>query len=90
MPKDLYTINALIILVIYNAVLRASKAVINELKPGVSWIAMHKLANRITLEDLVKAGILKGDVDEMMKVCKQLYLQSCVLTSSKPENYNFL
>ena len=70
MPKDLYTINALIILVIYNAVLRASKAVINELKPGVSWIAMHKLANRITLEDLVKAGILKGDVDEMMKVCK--------------------
>jgi len=54
--------------VIYNAVLRASKAVIDALKPGVSWIAMHKLANRITLEDLVKAGILKGDVDEMMKV----------------------
>ena len=54
--------------VIYNAVLRASLAVIDELKPGVSWVDMHKLANRITLEDLVKAGILKGDVDEMMKV----------------------
>ena len=53
---------------IYNAVLRASLAVIDELKPGVSWVDMHKLANRITLEDLVKAGILKGDVDEMMKV----------------------
>merc|ERR1712077_158473 len=29
---------------------------------------MHKLANKIILEDLVQAGILKGDVDEMMKV----------------------
>ena len=74
---------------IYNAVLRASKAVIDALKPGVSWIAMHKLANRITLEDLVKAGILKGDVDEMMKVCK-LSHKSYVLISSKPENCNFL
>lgn len=54
--------------VIYNAVLRASRAVLDALKPGVCWVAMHKLANRITLEDLVKAGILKGDVDEMMKV----------------------
>ena len=68
LSKDFYVVNPLITLVIYNAVLRASKAVIDALKPGVSWIAMHKLANRITLEDLVKAGILKGDVDEMMKV----------------------
>ena len=55
-------------LVIYNAVLRASRTVTDTLKPGVCWVAMHKLANRIVLEDLVEAGILKGDVDEMMKV----------------------
>ena len=59
---------ALIILVIYNAVLRSNRAVIDALKPGVCWVTMHKLANKIVLEDLIKAGILKGDVDEMMKV----------------------
>ena len=53
---------------IYNAVLRANRVVIDTLKLGVCYVAMHKLANRIVLEDLVKAGILKGDVDEMMKV----------------------
>ena len=53
---------------IYNAVLRANRVVIDTLKPGVCYVTMHKLANRIVLEDLVKAGILKGDVDEMMKV----------------------
>ena len=45
---------------------------IDTLKPGVCYVAMHKLANRIVLEDLVKAGILKGDVDEMMKVILNL------------------
>lgn len=62
--------NPLIVLlaVIYNAVLRANKTVTDALKPGVCWVAMHKLANKIVLEDLVKAGILKGDVEEMMKV----------------------
>ena len=55
-------------LVIYNAVLRANRMVIEALKPGTCWVAMHKLANKILLEDLVKAGILKGDVDEMMQV----------------------
>ena len=57
---------------IYNAVLRANRGVIDTLKPGVCYVAMHKLANRIVLEDLVKAGILKGDVDEMMKVILNL------------------
>ena len=57
---------------IYNAVLRANRVVIDTLKPGVCYVAMHKLANRIVLEDLVKAGILKGDVDEMMKVILNL------------------
>lgn len=29
---------------------------------------MHRLADRVHLEELVKMGILRGDVDEMMKV----------------------
>lgn len=35
---------------------------------GVSWVDMHKLAERTELEELVKLGLLQGDVDEMMKV----------------------
>ncbi len=29
---------------------------------------MHRLAERTTLEELVKHGLLQGDVDEMMSV----------------------
>uniref|UniRef100_H2ZPY3 Xaa-Pro dipeptidase n=1 Tax=Ciona savignyi TaxID=51511 RepID=H2ZPY3_CIOSA len=35
---------------------------------SVSWVDMHLLADRVQLEELVKIGILHGDVDEMMAV----------------------
>lgn len=54
--------------VVYNAVLRANRAVFNALKPGVSWRDLHLLANRVVLEDLTAAGVLTGNVDEMMAV----------------------
>ncbi|XP_021925498.1 xaa-Pro dipeptidase isoform X3 [Zootermopsis nevadensis] len=53
--------------IIYNAVLNANKAVMNAAKPGVSWVDMHKLANRVLLTDLRDAGLLQGDVGEMME-----------------------
>ncbi|ORC92241.1 aminopeptidase P [Trypanosoma theileri] len=53
--------------IIYNAVLDAHNAVLKQLKPGVNWVDMHKLALRIMCEHLVKADILRGDVDTMMK-----------------------
>ena len=53
---------------VYNIVLAAQQAVFDAIKPGVSYVDMHLLAERTTLEGLVKAGVLKGDVDEMMKV----------------------
>ena len=76
--------------VVYNAVLRANRAVLAACAPGVVWSDMHLLANRllltkyidlrlslpsfdhdvarIVLEDLTAAGILQGNVDEMMSV----------------------
>ena len=36
--------------IVYNAVLRASRAVFDAIKPGVSWVDMHLLANRVVLE----------------------------------------
>lgn len=53
---------------IYEAVYKSSRAVMKALKPGVSWVDMHLLADRVHLEELKKLGLLKGDVEEMMKV----------------------
>ena len=53
---------------IYNAVLAARNAVMHAVKPGVSWVDMHELSYRTMLQCLKEGGLLKGDVDEMMKV----------------------
>lgn len=53
---------------IYNAVLKSSRAVMNAVKPGVNWVDMHLLSDRVNLEELKKIGVLTGDVDEMMEV----------------------
>ena len=52
--------------VIYNAVLKANRSVIAAIKPGVCYVDMHKLAERVELQELCNAGILKGDVEAMM------------------------
>ncbi|XP_073163983.1 xaa-Pro dipeptidase isoform X4 [Lepidochelys kempii] len=53
---------------IYEAVLKSSRAVMKAIKPGVAWPDMHRLADRVHLEELIKIGILKGNVDDMVKV----------------------
>lgn len=35
---------------------------------GVLWPDMHRLADRVQLEGLKDCGILKGDIEEMVKV----------------------
>ncbi|XP_010541025.1 PREDICTED: xaa-Pro dipeptidase [Tarenaya hassleriana] len=51
---------------IYNAVLDAHNSVVSAMKPGVNWVDMHRLAERVILESLKKGSILVGEVDEMM------------------------
>uniref|UniRef100_A0A4W3JYF4 Peptidase D n=1 Tax=Callorhinchus milii TaxID=7868 RepID=A0A4W3JYF4_CALMI len=53
---------------IYEAVLRSSRAVMQAVRPGVAWPDMHRLADRVHLEELTKIGILQGSVENMMKV----------------------
>lgn len=36
--------------------------------PGVKWSDMHRLADRVHLEELLKVGILTGSLEDMMKV----------------------
>jgi Xaa-Pro dipeptidase len=48
-------------------VLTAARNVFKALKPGVSWVYMHKLAERTILSGLKDLGCLNGDVYEMQK-----------------------
>lgn len=43
---------------VYESVLAAQVSVINELKPGVSWMDMHREAERQILKGLIKCGVL--------------------------------
>ncbi|CAH8492595.1 unnamed protein product [Dicrocoelium dendriticum] len=51
---------------VYEAVLDASRSVLAMLKPGVSWVDAHKLAEHTILKHLLTGGLLCGSVDEMM------------------------
>ncbi|KAA8596125.1 hypothetical protein FQN60_011416, partial [Etheostoma spectabile] len=53
---------------IYEAVLKSSRTVMAAIKPGVKWTDMHRMADRVHLEELVKIGILNGNVEDMLKV----------------------
>ncbi|KAK3085937.1 hypothetical protein FSP39_010986 [Pinctada imbricata] len=53
---------------IHDAVCKSNKAVLKAAKPGVCWVDLHKMADRIHLEELKKIGLVRGDVDEMVKV----------------------
>ena len=52
---------------IYELVLKANRAVMGIVKPGVSWVDMHLLAERIILEGLIELGILNGNLEEMQE-----------------------
>jgi Xaa-Pro dipeptidase len=53
--------------IVYETTLKANRAVLNAIKPGVSWVEMHLLADRVILEELKEAGLLVGDVEEMIE-----------------------
>ena len=43
---------------IYESVLNAQRSVLRELKPGVSWVEMHRVAEREILRGLIQCGVL--------------------------------
>ncbi|CAK9294035.1 unnamed protein product [Gordionus sp. m RMFG-2023] len=51
---------------VYESVLRANRSVVKMAKPNVTWLEMHLLAERVILEGLKGAGLLKGQIDGMM------------------------
>ncbi|MCL5261091.1 MAG: aminopeptidase P N-terminal domain-containing protein [Gammaproteobacteria bacterium] len=61
---------------VYEAVLDTQLAVIAMIKPGVKWGALQELAELKITENLVKLGILQGDVEELYakKACKKFFM----------------
>jgi Xaa-Pro dipeptidase len=51
---------------IYEIVLEANKTVIQNMKPGVSWVDMHRLADRIITQGLLNLGFLVGPLQELL------------------------
>lgn len=41
-------------------------AVQENAREGVSWVDMHKLANRVMLTQLRAGGLIVGEIDDMM------------------------
>ncbi|KAF9119572.1 hypothetical protein BGW39_000217 [Mortierella sp. 14UC] len=54
---------------VYEIVLQMQKAVIAALKPGVQWEDMHRLAAKIAVEGLQKAGAIKAEysIEELLE-----------------------
>eukprot|EP00960_Hanusia_phi_P039477 753915-Hanusia_phi.AAC.8 len=52
---------------IYEAVLDAKESVIARARPGVSWVEMHELTERIIAKHLLEIGVLKGNLEDIIK-----------------------
>ena len=52
---------------IYESVLAAQASVLRELRPGVSWVNMHRVAEREILRGLIQCGILLADDGDVNK-----------------------
>jgi len=51
---------------VYEAVLDAGIRVMKSCKPGVSWVEMHKLAERTIAEHLVRLGYIQGEIEDII------------------------
>ncbi|TPX70355.1 hypothetical protein SpCBS45565_g01775 [Spizellomyces sp. 'palustris'] len=50
----------------YEICLEMQKAVLRAIKAGVEWEDMHRLANKVAAEGLLKAGIAKGTLEDLL------------------------
>jgi len=52
---------------IYNIVLDAQSSVMKAMKPGIDWTDMHRLAEHVILEGLLKLGLIRGSIEDLKK-----------------------
>ena len=51
----------------YEIVLEANERAIDKVRPGVSYRDVHETAKRVIVEGLVRAGVLRGEVDGLLE-----------------------
>ncbi|EKE01018.1 MAG: hypothetical protein ACD_21C00242G0006 [uncultured bacterium] len=61
---------------IYEAVLEAQLEVIRQIRPGIRFNRLQLIAERVLTENLVKLGLLKGNVEDLIAAqsCKQFFM----------------
>ncbi len=52
---------------IYEVVLDAQRAALDEVRPGQHWNAGHEAATRVLVEGMLDLGLLTGDIDEVIE-----------------------
>eukprot|EP00571_Detonula_confervacea_P014720 CAMPEP_0172298526 /NCGR_PEP_ID=MMETSP1058-20130122/1142_1 /TAXON_ID=83371 /ORGANISM="Detonula confervacea, Strain CCMP 353" /LENGTH=524 /DNA_ID=CAMNT_0013007803 /DNA_START=424 /DNA_END=1998 /DNA_ORIENTATION=- len=57
---------------IYESVLQAQVSILGKLKPGVTWVEMHREAEREVLKGLVKCGVLIADDGDIEKAVEKM------------------
>ncbi len=64
---------------IYALVLKAQKAIIDLIKPGLVWDSLQKCCVQIITEGLLDLGLLKGEVSSLIeeKAYKKFYMHGC-------------
>jgi len=58
--------------IIYQAVLDVQLAVIKYIKPGVKWIELQQLAEKVITQKLLEIGLLQGNLEEL--IAQQAFL----------------
>ncbi len=53
---------------LYETCLKSNRAVLAALRPGVHYADMHLLSERVMLEEMLKYGMVQGDVEEMLQL----------------------
>lgn len=61
---------------IYEIVLQAQQAVIEQIKPGVAWDTLQHLCARVITEGLIEVGLLKGTLEGLLeqKAYRKFYM----------------
>lgn len=61
---------------IYEIVLQAQQAVIDQIKPGVAWDTLQNLCSRVITEGLIAVGLLKGSLEGLLeqKAYRKFYM----------------
>lgn len=52
---------------IYEIVLKAQMAVIEQIKPGIPWIRLQEISEQVITDGLIEVGLLKGKKEELLR-----------------------